>query len=67
MNPEIEKVKEKATDVANETIKSIKRQSKGFILGLGVGVLLTGPFPGGVVIGIIGIGLILGGALFIKE
>lgn len=67
MNPEIEKVKEKATDVANETIKSIKRQSKGFILGLGVGVLLTGPLPGGVVIGIIGIGLILGGALFIKE
>lgn len=66
---QINEVKNKVTDatsgILSGVVKTVKDQPRGFILGLGAGVLLTGPFPGGVVIAVIGIGIIIG-SLFVK-
>ena len=52
--------------VVGDLWETAKTQSRGFILGFGIGVLLTGPFPGGVVIAIIG-AAIIGSSIFIKK
>lgn len=70
MDPKINELKDKVTNSTNSFIggvtKTIKNQPRGFVLGLGAGVLLTGPLPGGVVIAVIGMGVIIG-SLFIQN
>ena len=64
--PEIEKLKNKASKLFQSLLDTIKQEPKGFVFGLGVGVLFTGPFPGGLVIGLLGIGIIFG-SMFVKK
>lgn len=66
MNENIKKVNEKIVETSSGIVDTIKSQSKGFILGLGAGVLLTGPWPGGFTIAVIGVGIIVA-SLFISS
>ena len=62
----IEKIKQHAEKVKTGVIETIKNNPKSFVLGLGAGVLLTGPFPGGLTIAVLGVGIIVG-SLFMSS
>lgn len=56
----------KTQGIINDITQTVKEQSRGVALGLGVGVLLAGPLPGGIVVAAIGAGIIAG-SLFVKR
>lgn len=66
MSNKIKQLQSNSIKTLASIFEVIKKQPKGFVLGVGIGIFFTGPFPGGMAIGLIGIGTIAG-SFFVKE
>lgn len=66
MDPKIEEIKNTAKQKAENIISAVKHAPKAFLVGLGAGVLITGPFPGGLTVAIVGAGLLVG-SMFLNK